>query len=103
MTVNACVINSATFVRHPKRFLPYCVPMMPINKDMENAKSTAPGAKLLDGCPKDCKKNPNIVGASRRLWEMSDNTPAAMRMIFLYENRDMLGKRIAQKGLFFYH
>jgi hypothetical protein len=73
---------------------------MPANKNMDNANRTAPGAKLFDS--RDGKKNPKIVGVSRRLWAMSDTTPVAIRRTFLNENRDMLCKRIAQKGHFFY-
>jgi hypothetical protein len=66
------------------------------------ANSAKPAANGSVNRLKDGKKNPNIVGVSRRPWATSDNTPVAIRMYFLYENCDMLHKRIAQKELFIY-
>jgi hypothetical protein len=70
---------------------------------MENANSVAPTTKLFAVWLRDGRKNPHRVGVIRLLWAMSDNTPAAKRITFLYDNLAMLWKRIAQKGLFFYH
>jgi hypothetical protein len=69
----------------------------------DKANSPAPSAKLIDIVLREEKKDPTRVGVSRKLWARSDTPPAAIRIIFVYENRDMLYKRIAQKGHFFYH
>jgi hypothetical protein len=74
--------------------------MSPANKIMEKTKSAAPKAKLLG--LREGKTTPHVVGVRSRLWAMNDNTPVAIRMTFLVDNRDMLCKRIAQKRLFFY-
>lgn len=103
MTVNACVAISIKFVRHSNGFLSNSVLMMPVNKTIEKTKRIAPGVKLAGVPARKGKKNPHIVGVRRRLWAMSDSPPVAIRTSFVYENRDMLCKRIAQKGLFFYH
>jgi hypothetical protein len=76
--------------------------MIPAYKSIDNPKSAAPNTKLLAVWLKYGKKNPHRVGVSRILWARSDTIPVARRMIFLYESCDMLPKRIAQKGLFFY-
>ena len=103
MTVTAWVTKSITFLRHSSRFLENWVLMMPEIEIRETAKSTAQTAKLIDVWLKEGKKNPNTVGVIRKLWAMSDNPPVAIKMTFLWENRNMLLKRIAQKALFFYH
>jgi hypothetical protein len=68
---------------------------------MENAKNAAPIATLRpDG--KDCVMGLNTAGRSNIPCARRDNAPAMSRKVFLYESRDMMFKRIAQKRFFFY-
>jgi hypothetical protein len=76
--------------------------MMLVNRTIEEIKSIAPSVKLAGVRSRKGKKNPHMVGVSKRLWAMRDTPPVEIKMSFEYENRDILCKRIAQKGLFFY-
>jgi len=68
---------------------------------MENMKSVAPIATLPHPV-KGSRMKANVFGRSKIPCARSENAPAAMRKIFLYESRDIAFKRIAQKRFFFY-
>jgi len=68
---------------------------------MENAKNAVPIAILLQG-RKDWEMESKSAGRSNIPCPRRDNTPAVSIRVFLYESRDMIFKRIAQKRFFFY-
>jgi hypothetical protein len=68
---------------------------------MESAKNVTP-ILIIPQAREDGDMESPTVGRSNTPCARRDNTPAVSRRVFLYESRDMMFKRIAQKRFFFY-